>query len=338
MRARWHVLLTLLLCGLAPTCAAAEPRPYHVMLLLFRGCEEACQGFQDYFRRQNVPVRFTLHDAAQDKRRIAGFVEEARRTRPDLVVAWGTSVALEAAGQWDAVDPARHITDIPVVFMAVTDPVRSRLTPSLDGSGRNVAGTRYLLSADEQLRAARMYLDFRRVGFLYNPAEPNSTVSLEEVRAAASRLGAALVVETLRLDAAGRPDPAAIPGHFAALAKAGVDLFYASPDSFINSRRKEITAAAIAHRLPVFAAAEALVAQADGLFGVVVRYDVMGRFTARLALRILQEGQQPGSLPVALPRHFSYLINLRTAHLLERYPPLPLLDVAEFVGNEEGTP
>lgn len=333
-----RMLLALFLGCLAPSGMAAEAQPLHVMMLLFRGCEESCQGFQEYFRRQKIPVRFTLRDAAQDRARIPAFVAEAKRLRPDLVVAWGTSIALETVGEWDGVDPSRHITDIPVVFMAVTDPLRSRLIPSLAGSGRNVAGTLYLLSAEAQLRAARMYLEFSKLGFLYNPAEPNSRTSLEEVRAAASRLGAAFVVETLRLDAGGRPNPDDIPGHFAAMAAAGVDLFYASPDSFINSRRKEITAAALAHRLPVFAAAEALVDRADGLFGVVIRYDVMGRFTARLALRILQEGLRPGDLPVELPRNFSYLVNLRTAKMLGRYPPLPLLDVAEFVGGGEGKP
>lgn len=334
-------LLALQLC-LAVTPAAAtgssEPRPYHVMMLLFRGCEEACQGFQDYFRRQKIPVRFTLRDAAQDKRRIPSFVAEARQLRPDLVVAWGTSVALETAGQWDAIDPSRHITDIPVVFMAVTDPVRSRLIPSLAGSGRNLAGTLYLLPADEQLRAARMYLDFHTLGFLYNPAEANSKISLEELRVAAARLGVTVAVESLALDASGKPDPKSIPGHFSALAAAGVDLFYSSPDSFITSQRDAITAAALRHRLPVFAAAEAPVAQADGLIGVVVRYDRVGRFTARLALRILQGNAKPGDLPVELPRNFSYLINLHTARVLDRYPPLPLLDIAEFVGGKEGTP
>jgi putative tryptophan/tyrosine transport system substrate-binding protein len=329
MSIRVAALLLWFVCTVA---GAAEQRPYHVLMLLYRGCEESCQGFQDYFRRQKVPVRFTLRDAEQDKRRIPGFVAEARRLKPDLVLAWGTSVALEAVGPWDAVDPARHITDIPVVFMAVTDPVQSRLVPSLKGSGRNVAGTLYLLPAAEQLRAARSYLDFRKLGFLYNPAEANSRVSLEDIRAQASRFGFTVIAETLPLDAAGKPDAKDIPGHIDALATAGVDLLYFSPDSFMNSQRQIVTSAALARHMPVFAAAEAPVLQADALLGVVVRYHRLGQFTARLALRILREQARPADLPIELPRQFSYLINLRVAHLLGRYPPLPLLDVAEIVG------
>lgn len=335
----WWLVVLLLWC-LCVGVGAAETHPYHVMMLLYRGCEESCQGFQDYFRRQRVPVRFTLRDAAQDKRRIAGFVAEAKRLRPDLVLTWGTSVTLEAVGQWDSVDPARHITDIPVVFMAVTDPLQSRLVPSLAGSRRNVAGTLYLLSAAEQLRAARSYLGFRKVGFLTNPTEENSRLSLADLRAQAPGFGFQVVEEVLPLDAGGRPDPLAIPARIDALAAAGVDLLYFPPDSFMNSQRQVVTRAALAQRIPVFAAAEAPAVQADALFGVVIRYDQLGRFTARLALRILQQGVQPGGLPVELPRQFSYLINLRVARQLDRYPPLPLLDIAEVVGSAcpEGKP
>ncbi len=332
MRTRCGLLL-LALCISIGAASAAQP-PWRVVMLLYRGCEESCRGFQDYFRRQNVPVVFTLLDAAQDKRRIPGFVAEVKRTRPDLVVVWGTSIALEAVGAWDAVDPKRHLTDLPVVFMAVTDPVQSRLVPSLAGSGRNVAGTLYLLPVAEQLRAARAYLDFRRVGFLLNPAEANSRISLEDLRAIAPRLGFSVQVETLPLDANGQPEAAALPKLLAALAAAGVDLLYFSPDSFMNSRRQVLTEQAVALRIPVFAAAEAPVRQADALLGVVVRYEHVGQFTARLALRILQEGVRAGDLPVQLPRQFSYLINLRVARHLGRYPPLPLLDVAEIVGGK----
>ena len=151
-RSAWMILLLLISL---PAGATAAPAEYHVMMLLYRGCEEACQGFQDYFRRQRIPVRFTLRDAAQDKSRIAGLVAEAKRTRPDLVVTWGTTVSLETVGRWDAVDPARHITDLPVLFMIVSQPVELGLVPTLASSRRNVAGSLYLLPVEEQLRAAR---------------------------------------------------------------------------------------------------------------------------------------------------------------------------------------
>jgi len=320
--------------GLDTAAAPAAKPPYHVMMLLYRGCEEACRGFQDHFRRQQIPVRFTLLDAEQDARRLPGLVAEVRRQRPDLVVAWGTTVALETVGRWDAVDPARHVTDIPVVFMAVSDPLRSGLVPSLAGSRRNLAGTLYLLPLSEQLRAARLYLPFHKVGFLINSAELNSRLSLEELRAQAPHFGFTVVTQSLPVDGNGQPSVDGIAGSVAALAAAGVDLLYFSPDSFLNSQRRLVTGSALAHRLPVLAAAERPVADADALLGVFIPYDLIGRLSARLALRILEDGTAPGELAIGRPRHFSYLINLRVAHRLQRYPPLPLLDIAEIVGTD----
>lgn len=326
------LLLPLLLLS-SRVGAAAAPAEYHVMMLLYRGCEEACQGFQDYFRRQRIPVRFTLRDAGQDKNRIAALVAEAKRLRPDLVVTWGTTVSLEAVGRWDAVDPTRHITDLPVLFMIVSQPVELGLVPTLASSRRNVAGSLYLLPVDEQLRAAQAYFVFRRIGFLVNPAEANSQASLEALRAQTTRFGFTLIEEALSLDPAGKPLAATLPDKVAALAAGGADLLYLSPDTFLNSQRQAVTGAALALRLPVFAAAEAPVLHADALFGVVNRYDQVGRFTARQAVRILRDGVKPADIPVELPRRFSYLINMRVARQLGRYPPLPLLDIADIVGE-----
>ncbi|HNI82234.1 MAG TPA: hypothetical protein PLX21_09935, partial [Rhodocyclaceae bacterium] len=85
-------LAVLLTAQGAAHAAPAEHPPYRIAMLLYRGCEEACRGFQAYFRQHGIAAEFTLRDAAQDRRRIAGFVQELRREKPDLVVTWGTTV------------------------------------------------------------------------------------------------------------------------------------------------------------------------------------------------------------------------------------------------------
>ena len=57
--------------------ASADPAPYRITMLLYRGCEEACKGFQGYFRQHGIAAEFTLRDAAQDKHRIASDLELA---------------------------------------------------------------------------------------------------------------------------------------------------------------------------------------------------------------------------------------------------------------------
>lgn len=325
-----RLALLLSIAGLA-TPAAAEER--HILMLLYRGCEEACQSFQDYFRKHRLPVHFTLRDAAQDRTRIAGFVAEAKRIKPDLVVTWGTTVTQDVAGSWRAADPARHVTDIPLVFMIVTNPVEAGIVPRLESSGRNVTGTLYLLDEETQLRAARRYIDFRHLGILVNPDEQNSLTTRDRLRKLAPVLGYTLIERVLPIDSAGKPRPEELEPQVASLAQAGADLLYQSPDTFLNSHRDRLSGAAISHRLPVFSAAEAPVVKSGALMGVVNRYSEVGRLTARQAARILFENAAPAVMPIQLPRRFSFIINIDSARRLQRYPPLRLLDFAEIVGD-----
>ena len=135
--------------------ASADPAPYRITMLLYRGCEEACKGFQGYFRQHGIAAEFTLRDAAQDKHRIAGFIDEVRHQKPDLVVTWGTTVTYETVGNWKSVDPKRHLTELPVIFMIVSDPVALGVIESPAKPRKNVTGTLYLLPMETQIKAAR---------------------------------------------------------------------------------------------------------------------------------------------------------------------------------------
>src|ERR1700738_4038824 len=103
--------------------AQTAARPLRIYAITFRGMTDVERGFQDYFAARRIPVQITFRDLNRDRARMRGFIEEIRRTRPDLVYTWGTSVTLGVVGAYDAVDPAVHITDIPVVFTLVAAPV-----------------------------------------------------------------------------------------------------------------------------------------------------------------------------------------------------------------------
>ena len=337
-RAAFALLVALSFGGgaLAAALRPVGPPPWRITLILYRGCEDACAGFQAYLRQRGVPVEVSLRDAAQDKRKVAGFVQEIRRDRPDLVVTFGTTVTQEVLGPWNAVDRSRYLTDIPVVFMIVSDPVAAKILEAEDKPRPNVTGTLYLLPLETQFKAARSYLPFRRLGYLVNSTESNSVTTRDRLRELAPRLGFELIERKLPLLAAGAPDAAAIPALLDQFRAENVDLLYLSPDSFLVSRSDVLTDGALARQIPVFAASEVSLKSSRALFGVVNKYEDVGRFTAAQALRVLRDKAPPDSIAVELPRNFSYLINLPVALQLGRYPPLKLLDVAEIVGIEAG--
>lgn len=313
--------------------SAAVAARYEVMIVTWRGCEEACEGFQAQLRERGVDVEFVLRDAGQDRGRLAGFLAEARTRRVDLILSWGTSVTQGLAGTLAerADDAFNH--DIPQVFMIVADPVGAGLVESLERTGRrNLTGTYNRVPEEvniETIRALRP--DFRRLGLIYNGNEPNSVLKRDELAELATRLDFELVAQALPLGADGEPREADIAPAIAALKADGADFVYLGSSSFLQRVGRTVTAAAVQHGLAVLSPYEQLVREASALISVAPRYRDVGRLAGMQAERILTEGRQGGELPVLQMRDFAVVINMQVARTLRLFPPLPLLQVAETV-------
>ena len=309
--------------------AAATGRPPRILMILFRGWEEACDGFRDYFAARRIAVDLVVRDAAQDLRAVPPLVREAKAMRPDLVYLWGTTLTMTALGPWDAHDPDRHLSGIPAVFNIVTDPVGNRIVRSRAEPGRPVTGTEYIAPVPVQIEAIAAYRDFRAIAAPFNPRERNSVSVVEEMGRILAARGAAFMPLPVPPHADGRPDPTAIPGLLRAAREGGADWLYIPPDTFLNQHRALLTQTAIAEGLPSFSASERFVAFADGLAGLVSRYTSVGAFTAFKAEQILFGRRDPASIPVETLTRFSYQIRMDTARLLGVYPPGGLLRIAE---------
>jgi putative ABC transport system substrate-binding protein len=330
--ARICVTIFTLLAGVFhPVASAADTKPFRITMVLFRGCEEACKGFIDYWKGRKIPVDIELLDVKTDTKKIPEYIAHVKKTKPDLLITWGTSVSLQMLGTINNQDPAKHVTDIPALFMIASTPVGSGLVRSLASPGRNVSGTLYIVPVDTQLNAAKLYMPFRKIGFIFNETEDNSKVVFTELQAAQSKFKYELVSRKVPLNQAGKPDPASLPKLVNELAEENVDFLYFAPDTFLLLNRNAITKAAVSANLPVLATSEAVVLESDALFGVVNRYYTVGQLTASKAEQVLVQKTAPRDIPVSAPPNFSLIVNMRIALLLEKYPPIRVLKIAEIV-------
>jgi len=327
-------LIILLSVPFGPAFAEGE-RPYRIYMALWRGWEEAAQGFQDYLVNHKVPHQLIVRDANQDASKLPEMVREAKAVRADLVFTWGTTVSQGMLGRHDGVDPRSHITEIPVVFAVVSNPEASGILPADRALRRNITGTRYLLPLANQLRLISSYRPFDSLGLVYNPAETNSVAVVEELKALASNWDAGDGKKGFRLVARplpvinGKPDPASIPEQVRGVASESVDFLYIPPDSFLNVNRDALTQAALDNRLPSFAAAEAPVRQSKALFTGAYPYYTVGQLAAHKARQILEDRVSPHAIPIDAPKKLSILLNMKAVHELDFYPPLGLVGIAE---------
>ena len=332
---RMHGLITRLLFGaliaIALPCGAmAQQKPFKVTLILFRGITPADQGFMDQMKAR-IPVEFTIRDVQGSRPRIREFVEEARRDRPDLIYTFGTTVTLDTVGAVGQADPTLHITDIPVVFNIVADPVGAKLATAFAATGRNLTGVSHLVPMPDQLRAMQRFKSVKKLGVIYNPYEANSALAVEQLRELTAQFRFELREAALQTAPGAQVVTQDIVDAMLRLHAAKPDFVYLPSDSSLIARASTIVGMATAAKIPVISATEGPIRDDVALVGLVSNYYNAGAFAAHKAEQILVGKQPTGRLPIETLQRFALVVNMTTAFQLGVYPPLDLIRIAELL-------
>jgi ABC-type uncharacterized transport system substrate-binding protein len=311
--------------------AAAQEKSYKVMVVLFRGITSAEQGFMDYLKTR-IPVEFITRNVDGDRAKVQEFVREAKRDRPDLIYAFGTTVTLEMVGAVGKVDPGRHITDIPVIFNIVADPVGASIATAFAATGRNLTGVSHLVPMDDQLRVMQRFKTVRKLGVIFNPYEANSALAVEQLKQhSTAAAGYELIAEPLQTPPGQKPSPIDIGDAMQRLLAARPDFVYLPSDSSLIERAATIIGQATAARVPVISATEGPIRDDGALLGLVSNYYNAGAFAAHKAEQVLVGKQAVGKIPIETLQRFALVVNMTTALQLGIYPPLDLIKIAELL-------
>jgi putative ABC transport system substrate-binding protein len=312
---------------------AQTNKAFTIYMVLWRGCEEACEGFKDYIAEKNINAELVIRDSAKDKSKLPGFVEEARALKADLVITWGTSVTRGIAGTLSDQGNTKFINDIPLVFMIVADPIGSKIIESYENTGRdNVTGTRNRVPEAVYINTIRSYYPaFKRLGLLYNTNEHNSVIKAKEIESLTKQMNFELVALELEPGADGKPRPESIPVAIEQLKAAGVDFIYLGSSSFLDVNRDLFTQSAVDAGIPVLSPYERLVRNSHALLSIAARYQDVGALAGRQAESILIDQKKAGDLPVLTVDQYAYVVNMTTAKKLKMFPSVEILQIAETV-------
>lgn len=322
-------LLILLTLG-APATALANRK---VMIITNRGCEEICRSFQQNLQSQG-DVSFVVRDIGGDVARIPPLIAEARALKTDLIATWGTGVTLAVVGRHDAVDPARHVTDIPVVYLYVGDPVGSKIAVDDKRSGRsNVAGANTAVPLAAQINLMQSYRAISRVGMVFNGDEPAAVTQAAEAKKQFDARGVASTVIELPRSADGKPRSESIEPAVERLIAQGVDFIYYIGSSFMLANAPLLFDISMKHRVPTFTALEPAYRKGGALLGLISPLTGIGQIGAYQAGQILFGNRTPGSLDTPTLSRHSVLINMKTARDIRVYPPMKLLQFAEITSS-----
>jgi putative ABC transport system substrate-binding protein len=277
----------------------------------------ARQGLLDmgYVEGQNILLENRF--PAEVPERFISLAAELAALKVDVLVAINRIAALAAQ---------RATTTIPIVFVAVPDPVGSKLVASLARPGGNITGLSNFaldLAAKRLEYLTRTVERTSRVALLVNPNDPDMALRYtEECQAAADKLGVFLLPMEIRT----RED--LVPA-FAKMRDERIDGVVASQDELFYVTRKDIADLALQHRLPLIVYSRET-AQAGALLSYGPSNYAIFRRSGVYIDKILK-GAKPADLPVEQPTRFEFIINLQTAEVLGIKVPPTLLTVADEI-------
>ena len=320
-------ILLIAFCFMLPLYAT--PDSLTVLLITFRGTTDAEKGFTDYFLKKKLPVRFVFRDCNNDKARVPEFIREIPAIKPDLIYAFGTTVALGLAGPCDTSAPA-PVQGIPLVCNIIADPVGARLVKDPKSQGRDITGVCHIVPMAVQIKAVRSVLPLTTMGVVYNKEEKNSALMVRQLQAQGGSCGFKVLTYPVTAPKNNTPQPD-LSKAVSDLAKKGARMIYLTSDSYIISHAGEITGKATELGLPVISATEGPLAQSGALLGIVSRYYNAGQFAGYKAEQILFNNIKARDIPMETLSRFSFIINMKTARKIGFVPPILALKFAEVI-------
>jgi len=323
---RREAILALLAWAAAPRAGFAQRarRPRIGYLLLSPVTDAPSrerQAFLDGLRELGYVPGKTVEIVYRSAENEPAFMDDVARDLVKLgveVIATSGSVATLSA--------KRATRDVPIVMLALGDPVGVGAVTSLARPGGNVTGVSFISSdlAPKRVQLIKELVpDAKRIAIVWDTRNANARNEAAATVTAARTLG--MLPESL-----GMSSDANLARTLEALATRRTDVLYAAFEGgLIASNRTLIAEFGLRHRLPVVSGWSFL-SEAGGLMSYAPDIPAMFHRAAFYVHRVLQ-GEKPESLPIELPTRVELVINLKTAKALGIAVPRSILLRADRV-------
>jgi putative ABC transport system substrate-binding protein len=296
--------------GVLMARAANDPEGQKQAATLQRGIEEL--GWRP---GRNVEIEYRW--PAGDARRAEALAKELVDWRPDILVANSTP-SLVAARQ--------ATSTIPIVFVAIADPVAQGFVQSLARPGGSITG----FGAEEPSMGAKWVQLLREIAprleaitVIFNPdSAPFARMFLPAMEAVRATSAFELTVSPVR-------DETALDRAIAVVGRQQSGGLIALPDSYLHSRHEMIVALTAKQHLPAIYSVSDFT-RSGGLIAYGIERADLFRRSAAYVDRILK-GEKAADLAVQQPTKFELAINVKTAKALGLTVPDTLLATADEV-------
>lgn len=278
--------------------------------------DDARRGFEDGLKELGIDVEIDYKNAQGDIPTTITISQKFVSDKVDLIYAIATPAAQSAK---------QAAGDIPLLFSAVTDPVKAGLVDDWDNVGVNVTGTSDLSDTASQLKMFHeIDPSIKKIGILYSTNESNSEIQIEEVKRLAP-------TEGLEIVTVGISNLNELPQALDSILKK-VDALYIITDNSVASSIELVSKKLLDNNMISVSAYETAVIDGilvtDGL-----SYYELGKQTAEMAKKILVDKIDVSNIPVGMAEKTFTTVNIKTLKSLGLDENLPLFKDAIKVGK-----
>ena len=248
------------------------------------------EGMKEAGYEEGVDVEYDFQNPQGDQSTLNSIAQTFASSDKDLFVAIATPPAQALA---------QAITDRPILFSGVTDPVAAGLVKDVKAPGGNVSGAsdanppKAVLELIKEIKP-----ETKTVGIVYTSSEANSEVQTKQAQEAAAALD--LEIKTVTVTNSNEVQQAA--------ASLDVDAFYVGNDNNVVSAIEGIIQEAEKKGAIVVTSDEDSVNRGAAA-AISIDYHQQGRDTAKLAVQILKDGKDVGTIPVLFPKDLALVVN-----------------------------
>ncbi|MDD6264886.1 MAG: ABC transporter substrate-binding protein [Clostridia bacterium] len=230
----------------------------------------------------SVQFDVTVENCNMDASLLQQIIEEFKSDEVDLMVGVATPVAMAMQAS---------VSDIPVVFAAVSDPLSAGLVESLEKPGSNITGTSDYLDTNAIFNlVTTLNPDIKKVGLLYDIGQDASTTPIADAKKYLDEHNIEYVeangttIEEIMIAAE-------------QLVSEKVEAVFTPTDNSIMAAELSIYETFSKAGIPHYTGADSF-ALNGAFLGYGVDYANLGRVTADMVKEILVDGKNPAELSV----------------------------------------
>lgn len=247
---------------------------------------------------EGVNLKVDFNNAQGDPTNNLSIAQKIAGEKNDLVLAIATPSAQAVVKQ---------VTDMPVLFAAVTDPLADNIVDNINAPSGNVTGV-----SDTNPVAVQQIMDFiaeqfpnvKNVGVVINEGETNAVIMADNAEKSLAEHGIKMIKAPVTNTSEVKQAVDSLVGR--------VDAIFITLDNVVVSGVDAIIQVANEKNIPFFSSDRDTV-ERGAFMTVGFKYYDHGYQAGLMAVEVLKNGKKPSELSVSFPDKVDFIINLKAA-------------------------